>query len=80
MNLPEDFPAMPPAWRNLIDALALLARGQCNDISPLNCTHDTLGVSADPEKFTPEEIAQLEAWGFHVDPEGGFYSFRYGSA
>lgn len=71
---------LPEAWGDLVAGLTLLAKGQVNKISPLNCTHDQLGVCADPDAFTPAEISQLEAWGFHVDPDGGFYSFRFGSA
>jgi hypothetical protein len=71
----------PKAWQELLWGLTLLARGQTNDISPLHCEHDQLTVMADPMEFAPEEIAQLEAWGFHPGPdEGTFSSFRFGSA
>lgn len=75
-------PAMPAAWRDLIQALGLLAKHQNNNVSPFHCEHDTLYVSADPEKFTPDELAQLDAWGFFPDDEfgEGFRSYRYGSA
>lgn len=71
---------LPEAWADLIKAVTLLARGQTDDISPFHCEHDELWVQADPEKFTPEEIAQLDEWGFFPDSDGGFKSFRYGSA
>ncbi len=71
---------LPKAWAELLAALTLLARGLTDEISPFNCSHDQLAVMADPERFSPEELAQLDAWGFHVDSDGGFYSFRYGSA
>jgi hypothetical protein len=77
LELPDD---LPEAWRDLLSGLALLARGQSNAISPLRCEHDTLWVSASAEAFTPEEIGQLEGLGFFVDEDGGFQSFRFGSA
>lgn len=77
IELPDDLPA---AWRDLISGLVLLARGRSNEISPLHCEHDTLWVMADSEQFTPEEIARLDGLGFFVDEDGGFQSFRFGSA
>lgn len=71
---------MPEAWRDLIAALSLLAKHPANNVSPFHCEHDTLHVCADDRAFTEVEIAQLDAWGFHVDNDGGFSSFRYGSA
>jgi hypothetical protein len=71
---------LPPAWADLFAGLRLLATHIADNLSPFNCTHDTLAVMADPEEFTAEEIAQLDKWGFHVDDEGGFYSTRFGSA
>jgi hypothetical protein len=71
---------IPQAWADLIEGLTLLARHHSSDISPLWCEHDTLHVCADTENFSPEEIARLEALGFHADDEDGFYSFRFGSA
>jgi hypothetical protein len=74
-------PVLPPAWRDLIEAITLLARGHCDDVSPFNCIHDQLSVMADPDQFTAEEITRLDEWGFHVDTsDNTFYSFRYGSA
>lgn len=73
--------AAPEAWTNLIIALAILSKHPSNDDNPFNCTHDTLRVMADDTAFTPGEIDQLDKLGFHVDENnGGFYSFRYGSA
>jgi hypothetical protein len=71
---------MPEAWKDLIDGLMLLSKGRTDDISPFHCEHDTLMVLADPEKFTEAELAELDAWGFHPDGDGGFYSYRFGSA
>lgn len=68
------------AWSDLIAALTLLARAG-NPVSPFHCEHDTLHIMADPADFTPEELAQLEAWSIHADEENGsFYSHYYGSA
>jgi hypothetical protein len=72
--------SMPPAWADLIEGLTLLAKHHTSDISPLHCEHDTLNVMADDQSFTDDEIARLEALGFGVHSEGGFYSFRFGSA
>lgn len=71
--------ALPPAWADLIEGLALLAQHQNNDISPFHCEHDTLTVMADPAGFSDEELARLEQLGFEADDET-FYSFRFGSA
>lgn len=70
----------PRAWADLIEAVTLLAQHPANDISPFWCEHDQLHVCADDEAFAPEEIVRLEELGFNRDTEGGFYSFRYGSA
>lgn len=69
-------------WPDLMMALALLAREAYERSSPLHCEHDVLYVSSDPEKFTQEELDQLDEWGFSPDEENGigFSSFRFGSA
>jgi hypothetical protein len=73
--------SMPPAWADLLEALTLLAQHPADTVSPFNCTHDTLYVLADDSAFTDDEIARLEALGFNRNSsDGGFYSFRYGSA
>lgn len=71
---------MPPAWSDLLECLTLLAKHPADPISPFHCEHDTLHVLADETAFTDEEIAKLDFLGFSVDFEGGFYSFRFGSA
>ncbi len=71
---------MPPAWADLIEGLTILAQHPTDTISPFHCEHDTLNVMADDEAFTEEEIARLDQLGFSVNSEGGFYSFRFGSA
>jgi hypothetical protein len=69
------------AWGDLVQAITLLSNHRTDEISPFHCEHDQLFVMADDTKFTADQLAQLEEWGFEVDTEnGGFYSFRYGSA
>ncbi len=70
----------PPAWADLIEGLMMLAHNRSNDISPFHCEHDQLTIMADPDQFTAEELAKLDAMGFHAGDEGTFYSFRFGSA
>ncbi len=67
------------AWANLKTAIELLSKHPSDTVSPFHCEHDELWVMSDAEAFTPEEIAQLDELGFFVD-DGGFKSFRYGSA
>ncbi|MET0416653.1 MAG: hypothetical protein ABW022_11600 [Actinoplanes sp.] len=72
---------MPPAWSDLIEGLTLLAKHHTDPISPLHCSHDTLHVLADETAFTALELDLLDKLGFNVDSsEGGFYSYRFGSA
>lgn len=70
----------PDRWAELIQGLTILARHPEDMNSPTWCEHDTLHVCADSEQFSTEEIAELDALGFHVDDEGGFYSITFGSA
>jgi len=71
----------PPAWSDLIEGLTLLAQHPTDVISPLWSSHDTLHVLADEKAFTEEEINRLDTLGFNVDTsDGGFHSFRFGSA
>ena len=72
-----------PAWTDLISAIHLLSKHATDEVSPFHCEHDTLTVLSDPAKYTEEEIAQLDEWGFHVGNDSDddcFSSFRYGSA
>jgi hypothetical protein len=74
-------PDLPAAWSDLIEGLNLLAQHPADDISPFHCSHDTLHVLADEAAFNTDEIARLDALGFNVDTsEGGFFSYRFGSA
>jgi hypothetical protein len=69
------------AWGDLLCALALAAgRPGSNPTNPLHCDHDRLTLNVDPADFTWAEHAQLDEWGFSPHPEGGFISFRFGSA
>lgn len=73
--------SLPPAWADLIEGLTLLAKHHTDPSSPLHCSHDTLHVLADEKAFTAEELHRLDHLGFNVDTsEGGFYSYRFGSA
>lgn len=76
-SVPED---APPAWKTLLAALALLCKGQSNDISPVHCGHDELTVCADPAKFSDTELLALYEMGFVPGDNGTFSSYRYGSA
>lgn len=69
------------AWADLINGLGILQTGRTSNVSPTWCDHDKLWVMADPDKFTTDQIEQLDRMGFVADhAEGGFYSFRFGSA
>ncbi|MFD6401133.1 hypothetical protein [Nocardia sp. NPDC060249] len=70
----------PPAWNDLLEALALLAKHGTAEAGPFSCHHDVLVVGSDPDAFTPEELARLAALGFIADIEdgGSFTSFRFG--
>ncbi len=71
---------MPADWADLLEALNLLAKHPTIGSSPFNCTHDMLLVTADDTKFTDAELDRLAYLGFDVDRDGGFRSFRFGSA
>lgn len=74
-------PDMPTAWQNLLEGLALLAKHQCNETSPLHCEPGELMVMSDPDSFTPDEIQRLKELGFQPNwGQSTFYSFIYGSA
>ncbi|MFC0526053.1 hypothetical protein [Phytohabitans kaempferiae] len=74
-------PDAPPAWCELVEALAILAPAHDNDISPLHCTPGELIVCAQPAGVPITEIEWLEKIGFHVaHDEEDFRSTRFGSA
>lgn len=67
------------AWVDLIKAIEILSWHKTGPF-PLHCEHDELFVMSDPSKYSPEELSQLEDLGFFVNDDGGFSSFRFGSA
>lgn len=73
-------PTTPQAWADLLEALNLLSTHPNGDTGPFYCSHDTLYVTADDKAFKPEELTRLSALGFEVHRDGGFYSYRFGSA
>ena len=68
-------------WADLIEALEIM-RKHASGPFPTHCEHDQIWVQADPENFTPEEIAKLDELGFIPCDETGesFTSFIFGSA
>lgn len=68
---------MPTAWADLITAITILAKHPSDNHSPFWCEHDTLHVLAHNDEFDAADIAELDRLGFHIDTDGGFYSFRY---
>ena len=66
-------------WKDLVKAVELLAVHKTGE-SPFHCEHDELFVMSDPDKYDADELAQLEEWGFFVNDDDGFSSYRYGSA
>ncbi|MCY1143310.1 hypothetical protein OWR29_35390 [Actinoplanes sp. Pm04-4] len=73
-------PDAPPAWCELVEALAILAPAHNNDVRPLYCEDGMLTVCAQPAGVPIEEIDRLEQIGFEVaEDEETFYSFRFGT-
>ncbi|KMV19609.1 hypothetical protein ACT17_06070 [Mycolicibacterium conceptionense] len=66
-------------WDEFAQALPLLAKHKTGPF-PFHCEHDELFVMTDADAYTPEELAQLDEWGFHPNEHGGLSSYRYGSA
>jgi hypothetical protein len=71
---------MAQAWADLLEALTLLAQHPTAGSDPFVCTHDELYVTADAAKFTDAELDRLAHLGFDVNRDGGFRSYRFGSA
>lgn len=66
----------------LIEALQIFLK-YGNEEYPTYCSHDTLHVvGIEKSQVSPEDHTRLEELGFFWDeePEGGYISFRYGSA
>ena len=66
---------------NLIKALQIFLK-YGNPTYPTWCRHDELHVcEIDETKVSEEDLKELERLGFFVDEdEGGFMSFKFGSA
>ncbi len=67
------------AWADLPRAIEMLSWHKTSNW-PFQAEHDELFVCSDPSKYAPEELAELDELGFFVNEDGGFSSFRYGSA
>ena len=51
-----------------------------NERSPTMCSHDELWImTVDPEDVSTEDMAKLDELGF-FESDGGFRSYRFGSA
>lgn len=66
-------------WDDLVKAIEMLSWHKTGSF-PFHCEHDELFVMSNPQAYAPEELAQLDELGFFVNSDGGFSSFRYGSA
>lgn len=65
--------------KDLIEALQIFLK-YGNPRNPTHCVHDELWImEINPEKVSEEDINRLDELGFFIS-EGGFKSFRYGSA
>jgi hypothetical protein len=67
---------------DLIKALQIFLKDG-NPAYPTNCSHDELRImEIDPAVVSDEDKAKLDELGFFVSEEedGGFMSFRFGSA
>lgn len=70
----------PTGFDALIEAFQIF-RKYGNPFSPTHCEHDEMwicGIHA--VAVSDEDKARLLALGFFVDSDGGFKSFRFGSA
>jgi len=64
---------------DLIEALRIFLK-YANPYSPTHCEHDELWIAGvDPGEVSSADVARLDELGFFVD-DGGFKSFRFGSA
>lgn len=71
----------PQAWKDLLEGLAILSKGQINEISPTYCSHDNMTVCADPKSFSVSELVKLRELGFDADENNlTFESWKFGSA
>jgi hypothetical protein len=67
------------AWADLPRAIEMLSWHRTSSF-PFHCEHDELFVMSDSDAYAPEELTELDELGFFVNDDGGFSSFRYGSA
>ena len=66
--------------KDLIEAFNIFLK-YGNPDYPTHCEHDCLYVcDIDPEKVSAEDIKKLDDLGFMPDDDGGFMSFKFGSA
>ena len=66
--------------KKLIEALQIFLK-YGNPDYPTHCEHDTLYICGiEPDDVSKEDIKKLDDLGFFIGGEGGFMSFRYGSA
>lgn len=65
---------------DLIAALTIFLK-YGNPRNPTHCEHDELWICGiDPVDVSEEDKRELARLGFHVSSEGGFQSYRFGSA
>lgn len=66
--------------KNLIEALQIFFKYKNSDY-PTHCEHDTLYVvDIGWDEVSKEDRVRLNDLGFNYDENGGWYSFKYGSA
>ena len=64
---------------DLIKALTIF-RKYGNPDNPTHCEHDELWVCIDSDLVSDEDKEELDKLGFFENSEGGFKSYRFGSA
>lgn len=67
------------AWVDLPRAIEILSKHRTRSF-PFHCERDELFVMSDPDKYSFEELTELDELGFFENDAGGFSSFRFGSA
>lgn len=73
---------LPPAgWEQLIAAFRIFQTYNPGARWPTHCEHDVMWVACSPGDVSKEDVALLDALGFHAGPHmEGFKSYQYGSA
>lgn len=64
---------------DLIEALTIFLK-YGNPSHPTHCEHDVMHVCIEPGLVSAEDLARLETLSFHPSRDGGFQSYRFGSA